>query len=156
MTKAQILRQQIEDEKAEIRASRKTPDTQSDLHPQTQMEPTPRPWRVSSSPLSGSDGAFYITPLDTLTLPMFTPVARLNTNSSERDEANAELIVRAVNSLDAFDDLLEALEGLIKVADHMDLGQGLKIGHIFAKEFGKALIAVENANARKVPSDRVP
>lgn len=88
------------------RATRK-PEPQADLHPQTQMEPTPRPWRVESSPLSGSDGAYYITPLDTLTLPMFSPIARLDTNSSERDEANATLIVRAVNT---HDDLLEALK----------------------------------------------
>lgn len=81
------------------------PEPQADLHPQIQMEPTPRPWCVMSSVFATNDGAFYIAPCNISELTTFLPIARLDTASSEKDEANAEFIVRAVNS---FDDLLEA------------------------------------------------
>lgn len=140
MTKAQILRQQIEDEKAEIRASRKTPETQSDLHPQTQMEPTPRPWLLNFSR--------YIQVVDGVDTIEVSADGRDNWIAQVINKSDAELIVRAVNSFDAFDDLLAALrmaEGGLSVAAVKD-GTAAHIHATIAK-------VVE---LREVPSDRVP
>jgi hypothetical protein len=67
---------------------------------------TPTPWYVQAGSSIESDGAFYIR---SVSKPN-TCIAKLDGHSSEIDEANAALIVRAVNSHAA---LVNAIEWLV-------------------------------------------
>lgn len=126
MTKRMFDKSQLSDP---FSASPKTPIAQADLHPQTQMEPNPRPWHVGFG--ADSDSAYYIVSADGKI------VAELDTHSSIADSQNADRIVRAV---DSFDDLYEACKAVAGVFE------GQEDAPMYAR---RAIIAVAKAEGKQ-------
>lgn len=97
------------------------------------MKATPTPWSIGLG--EGQDGAFYIR-------SGRKTVAKLDTESSLSDEANAALIVRAVNSHER---LVAALKAALPILENPSQGD-----HWFnegAEQLQAALTAARQALA---------